>query len=408
MNNKEYLELLYDSDKPLAIYRVDNGFDIFTDFSKKVKLTEKNAKLFFEKTVRKKNYKNKFFDGYIGFLSYELPCKLINIKLPKQKSNGFKESFFYKPETLIKIRKKDQGFSNKIYSTKSNKAREKNIFVSNKKFFYEKNFKVNLSLNDYKKIFDHFSKKIREGKTYQIKICQKYRNKSNIDAVHFFWKLMKVNRSPESFMIRDHDFSIISCSPETLINKKNNVIITKPIAGTLRKNKNTSVTFARKFFAGNLKESKEHNMIVDMERNDLSKICQIGSVHIKDLKLVEEYKDLYHYVTTIKGKLRNKTSIYDIILAMMPGGSVIGCPKISTLNLLNNQEKDSRNIYTGSFGYIKSNGDMRFNIIIRSLLNYNGISEIAVASGVILGSTAYKEYNENFIKAKSLLDIFKS
>ena len=408
MNNKEYLELLYDSDKPLAIYRVNNGFDIFTDFSEKVKLTEKNAKLFFEKTVRKKNYKNKFFDGYIGFLSYELQCKLINIKLPKQKSNGFKESFFYKPETLIKIRKKDQGFSNKIYSTKSNKAREKNIFVSNKKFFYEKNFKVNLSLNDYKKIFDHFSKKIREGKTYQIKICQKYRNKSNIDAVHFFWKLMKVNRSPESFMIRDHDFSIISCSPETFINKKNNVIITKPIAGTLRKNKKTSVTFARKFFAGNLKESKEHNMIVDMERNDLSKICQIGSVHIKDLKLVEEYKDLYHYVTTIKGKLRNKTSIYDIILAMMPGGSVIGCPKISTLNLLNNQEKDSRNIYTGSFGYIKSNGDMRFNIIIRSLLNYNGISEIAVASGVILGSTAYKEYNENFIKAKSLLDIFKS
>ena len=151
MNNKEYLELLYDSDKPLAIYRVDNGFDIFTDFSKKVKLTEKNAKLFFEKIVRKKNYKNKFFDGYIGFLSYELQCKLINIKLPKQKSNGFKESFFYKPETLIKIRKKDQGFSNKIYSTKSNKAREKNIFVSNKKFFYEKNFKVNLSLNDYKK-----------------------------------------------------------------------------------------------------------------------------------------------------------------------------------------------------------------------------------------------------------------
>ena len=219
---------------------------------------------------------------------------------------------------------------------------------------------------------------------------------------------MKVNTSPESFMIRDHHYSIISCSPETLIDKRNNSIITKPIAGTLRKNKNTSVVLARKFFAKNLKESKEHNMIVDMERNDLSRICRVGSVHIKDLKLVEEYKDLYHYVTTIKGKLKNKISIYDIITAMMPGGSVIGCPKISTINLLNHQEKDSRNIYTGSFGYIKSNGDMRFNIIIRSLLNYNNISEIAVASGVILGSTAYKEYKENFIKAKSLLDIFKS
>ena len=153
---------------------------------------------------------------------------------------------------------------------------------------------------------------------------------------------------------------------------------------------------------------RDSNMIVDMERNDLSRICKVGSVKIKDLKSVEEYKDLYHYVTTIKGILKNKISSFDIIKAMMPGGSVIGCPKISTLNLLNFQEKDSRNIYTGSFGYVKSNGDMRFNIIIRSLLNYKNISEIAVASGVILGSTAIKEYNENFIKAKSLLDIFKS
>jgi len=209
-------------------------------------------------------------------------------------------------------------------------------------------------------------------------------------------------------MIRDKHFSIISCSPETLIDKKNNIILTKPIAGTLRKNKNTTLSYAKKFFAENQKESKEHNMIVDMERNDLSRICQVGSVNIKDLKLVEEYKDLFHYVTTIRGKLKKKVSSYDIIKAMMPGGSVIGCPKISTLNLLNYQEKDSRNIYTGSFGYIKSNGDMRFNVIIRSLLNFRNTSEISVASGVILGSTALKEYNENFIKAKSILDIFKT
>lgn len=408
MNNKEYLECLFDSEKPLIIYRVKNGFDVYTDFSKKIKLTKKNIKNFFENIVRKQNKKNSFFDGYIGFLSYELQCKLININLPQQKSNGFKDSIFYKPETLIKIRKNIRSFSTKIYSTKNKIFREKNITISNKKFFYEKKFKVNISLDQYTKLFNSFSKKIREGKTYQIKICQKYRNKSNIDSVQFFWKLMKVNTSPESFMIRDKNFSIISCSPETLIDKRKNFIITKPIAGTLKKNKNTSIKFAKKFFAKNLKESKEHNMIVDMERNDLSKICKVGSVKIKNLKSVEEYKDLYHYVTTIKGTLKNKISAYDIVKAMMPGGSVIGCPKISTLNLLNNQEKDSRNIYTGSFGYIKSNGDMRFNIIIRSLLNYNNISEVAVASGVILGSTAIKEYNENFIKAKSLLDIFKS
>ncbi len=403
LKNKEYLERLFDSDKPLIIYRVKNGFDVYTDFLNVVKLTKKNAKSFFENTSNKKNTNNKFFDGYIGFLSYELQCKLINVYLPKQKSNGFRDSIFYKPETLIKIRKNIQ-----IFSTISNKKREKMLHISNKKFFYEKKFKVSLSLKQYKKLFTNFSKKIREGKTYQIKICQKYRNKSNIDAVQFFWKLMKVNKSPESFMIRDKHFSIISCSPETLIDKKNNIILTKPIAGTLRKNKNTTLSYAKKFFAENQKESKEHNMIVDMERNDLSRICQVGSVNIKDLKLVEEYKDLFHYVTTIRGKLKKKVSSYDIIKAMMPGGSVIGCPKISTLNLLNYQEKDSRNIYTGSFGYIKSNGDMRFNVIIRSLLNFRNTSEISVASGVILGSTALKEYNENFIKAKSILDIFKT
>ena len=116
---------------------------------------------------------------------------------------------------------------------------------------------------------------------------------------------------------------------------------------------------------------------------------------------------MYHYVTKIKGKVDSSTEIIDIIKAMLPGGSVIGCPKINTLNLLNRHEKNNRNIYTGSFGYIKSNGDMRFNIIIRTILNFKNTCEVSVASGVVFGSTAKKEYQENFIKAKSLLDIFQ-
>jgi len=167
-------------------------------------------------------------------------------------------------------------------------------------------------------------------------------------------------------------------------------------------NKNKALTFFRR----NEKETKEHNMIVDMERNDLSKICKTGSVKIDKLKKVEEYRDLFHYVTTIKGVIKNKMSNHDIISSLMPGGSVIGCPKISTIQLLNRKEKFDRNIYTGSFGIIHSNGDMRFNIMIRTLLNFKNDIELSVASGVILGSTAKKEYNENYIKAKSLLDLF--
>tara|TARA_B100000787_G_scaffold134450_1_gene103292 strand:+ start:25 stop:669 length:645 start_codon:yes stop_codon:yes gene_type:complete len=213
--------------------------------------------------------------------------------------------------------------------------------------------------------------------------------------------------APEAFMIKDKDYSIISCSPENLINKKNNLITTKPIAGTLKKIKTLNRVKALAFFKKNIKESKEHNMIVDMERSDLSKICKVGSVKILKKKIVEEYKHLYHYVSMIRGSLKKNTSTLDIIKAMMPGGSVIGCPKISTLNLLNKQEKESRNIYTGSFGYIKFNGDMRFNIIIRSILNYKNNSEISVASGVVIDSNAKHEFNENYIKAKALMDLYK-
>ena len=131
---------------------------------------------------------------------------------------------------------------------------------------------------------------------------------------------MKINSSPESFMVRDKDFSIVSCSPETLIDKKGKNIITKPIAGTLRKNKNINKSKALNFFRNNDKETKEHNMIVDMERSDLSRVCESGSVKILKKKYVEEYKHLFHYVTTIKGKLRNNTKIKNVIKSMMPGG----------------------------------------------------------------------------------------
>jgi para-aminobenzoate synthetase component 1 len=387
LNKKNYLDKINDSNKPFVIYKKAKGFDLYTDFSKKIILNNRNIKEFLSiKFKFKKNYKNT--DLLIGFFGYELLNNLIDIKLPKQKSINFPRGIFYKPESKISLK-------------------EDLIFQSNKTNKIDKNFKININQNSYTKIFNRFKKKIRSGETYQIKICTKYKNKSKIDPLDFFCRLAKSNLAPEAFMIKDRDYSIISCSPENLIDKKGSSISTKPIAGTLRKTKNINKTKALKFFRNNIKETKEHNMIVDMERNDLSRICVPGSVRLKKEKSVEEYKDLYHYVSLISGKLKKNMRNIDIIKAMMPGGSVIGCPKINTLNLLNNQEKENRNIYTGSFGFIKFNGDMRFNIIIRSILNYKNISEISVASGVVIDSNAKHEFNENFIKAKALIDLYK-
>ena len=387
MTKINYLKELTESKKPFIIYKSDKGFDLYTDFSKKIILTNNNIKNFINRATKFK-LKKKKTDIFIGFFGYEILNNLIGIKVKKQKGLKFPKGIFYKPETKVKLSNK-LTYRN-LASVKSNNS-----------------FKININKNSYKVIFDRFKKKIKSGETYQIKICTKYSNKTQIDALDFFCRLVQTNMAPEAFMIKDKDYSIISCSPENLINRKNDHITTKPIAGTLKKTKKLNKKKALNFFKENLKETKEHNMIVDMERSDLSKICKTGTVKILRKKIVEEYKDLYHYVSLIGGRLKKNVSSLDIIKAMMPGGSVIGCPKINTLNLLNNQEKENRNIYTGSFGYIKFNGDMKFNIIIRSILNYRQRSEISVASGVVIDSNAKHEFNENYIKAKALMDLYK-
>ena len=387
MTKNNYLKEIAKSKKPFIIYKSNKGFDLYTNFSKKIILSNKNIKNFINNSTKKKT-KNKETDLYIGFFGYEILNNLIDVKIKKQKGLKFPKGIFYKPETKKKL-------SNKLNYKSSENLKSKSTF------------NVNLNKVSYKNIFNKFKKKIKSGETYQIKICTKYRNNSKIDALDFFCRLTKSNMAPEAFIINDKNYSIISCSPENLITKTRNFISTKPIAGTLKKSKKLNKSKALSFFKKNIKETKEHNMIVDMERSDLSKICETGTVRIIKKKIVEEYKDLYHYVSLIAGKLRKNTSSLEIIKAMMPGGSVIGCPKISTLNLLNNQERENRNIYTGSFGYLKFNGDMRFNIIIRSILNYQNQSEISVASGVVIDSNASHEFNENYIKAKALIDLYR-
>ncbi len=384
MNKRNQLAEVHNSGKPYIIYKSKKGFDLFTNFSKKIILNNNNIAGFLNK---KHKNNSRDTDLYIGFFGYEILNNLISVKIPKQKSIKFPKGIFYKPEKKISL--------------------SNNLKYKNKDKYKNSSFKININKDSYTKIFNKFKKKIKSGETYQIKICTKYKTKSKIDPLNFFSKLSKTNLAPEAFMIRDKNYSIISCSPENLITKKGVNILTKPIAGTVKKTKSLNKIKALKYFRKNIKETKEHNMIVDMERNDLSRICKPGSVKLFKQKTVEEYKDLFHYVSLIKGKLKKNIKNKDIIKAMMPGGSVIGCPKINTLNLLNKQEKENRNIYTGSFGYIKFNGDMRFNIIIRSILNFKNISEISVASGVVVDSNAQHEFNENYIKAKALIDLFK-
>ena len=283
MSKQNQLREIHKSGKSYVIYKSINGFDLYTDFSKKIILNKRNVYSFLNKKINTKKLKET--DLFIGFFGYELLNNIIGIKVPRQKSINFPKGIFYKPEKKIR-------YSNNLINYQTDKTRPK------------KKFKININKKSYTKIFDRFKKKIKSGETYQIKICTKYKLKSEIDPLDFFCRLSKSNLAPEAFMIRDKDYSIISCSPENLITKKGSLITTKPIAGTVVKNKKMSKIRALKYFRNNIKETKEHNMIVDMERSDMSRICKVGTVKLSKEKEVEEYKDLFHYVSLIKGKTK--------------------------------------------------------------------------------------------------------
>ena len=167
LNNNEYLNKLYQSDQPLVIYKANNGYDVYTDFSKKYLINKKNIKNFLNIQTKRKQSNIKSLNCYVGFFGYKVLCENIGIKMPKQKTNNFYEGVFYKPSTKVKIRKNIS-----IKSIKKNyrqiKTNKKNYSVLNKKF------DLNLSLKKYSHLFDDFSKKIKQGKTYQIKIAQTY------------------------------------------------------------------------------------------------------------------------------------------------------------------------------------------------------------------------------------------
>ena len=186
MNKKNYLLNLNNSKKPFIIYKSDKGFDLYTDFSKKIILNNKNIEKFINTKTRLKST-GKETDLFIGFFGYQILNNLIGVKIKKQTTTNFPKGIFYKPETKVKL-------SNNLEYKKTRLSEPSDLF------------KININKKSYKVIFDKFKKKIKSGETYQIKICTKYSNKSEIDVLDFFCRLVKSNMAPEAFMIKDKNY----------------------------------------------------------------------------------------------------------------------------------------------------------------------------------------------------------
>ena len=215
-------------------------------------------------------------------------------------------------------------------------------------------------------------------------------------------RLRAVNPSPFSGILHFDDLSLISCSPERLVRLQGRQADTRPIAGT--RPRGLGEADDRRLVGellANEKERAEHLMLVDLERNDLGRVCTFGSVHVDEFMAVEQYSHVSHIVSNISGTLRPDATPLDLIRATFPGGTITGVPKIRCMEIIEELEPVRRGLYTGSFGYIGWNGDLDLNIIIRTLALCGANGYLQVGAGIVADSDPAKEYTETLYKAQA-------
>jgi para-aminobenzoate synthetase component I len=217
-------------------------------------------------------------------------------------------------------------------------------------------------------------------------------------------RLRRMNPSPFSGLMRIGQTSLISTSPERLVRLDGRSADTRPIAGTRRRGLDDSDDRRlREELLGNEKERAEHLMLVDLERNDLGRVCEFGSVLVDELLSIEQYSHVSHLVSHISGRLRTDVTGFDLLRAVFPGGTITGVPKIRCMEIIDELEPVRRGPYTGSMGYLSWSGDLDFNIIIRTLVLHEGQGYLQVGAGIVADSDPAKEYEETMHKAQAFL-----
>lgn len=391
------------------IIRADSagGWIVYLDFSETLELDLHNPSVGIQTLSNgAANPVELSFSGWVGFLGYEFLAAHYGLNLNAPRDLTVPDGWFGRPSTLIRI--SDQ--STEIESILPDREKKLATLLQDpqepeKVDFKATNSKCNLSFEDYEKIFHQAREAILDGETYQIKISQRFQAEARIDPLLAFAKLSTANPSPEAFLLQTPSFSLVSCSPEVVIEKTGSTIFTRPIGGTYARESMQSEKSLIERFLSDPKEVSEHNMLVDLERNDLSTICLPGSVHLERFREVESYSHLHHLVSTIRGELKPNCNLSNILQAMLPGGSITGCPKTRTMEWIDRLEPCFRGPYTGSFGIVEDSGDLRLNLIIRSMLILDDRCYTQAGGGIVVDSTAEYEYRENQIKAQALLDL---
>ncbi|MEC5424581.1 anthranilate synthase component I [Virgibacillus sp. C22-A2] len=268
------------------------------------------------------------------------------------------------------------------------------------------NFEPEMTEEVFKQKVETAKKHIQQGDIFQVVLSQRMKAKMDGDPFSFYRKLRKANSSPYMFYIDFEDYLVLGASPESLVQTTGREIVTNPIAGTRARGKTLEEDrLLMKELLADEKEIAEHRMLVDLSRNDLGRVCEIGSITIPTYMKVEKYQHVMHIVSEVHGKLRSDFTSLDALIACLPAGTVSGAPKIRAMQIINDLEEKKRGVYAGGIGYINFNHDLNIALTIRSLVIKESVAYLQAGAGIVHDSVPEKEFAETLHKAKSLTEV---
>ena len=262
----------------------------------------------------------------------------------------------------------------------------------------------NFTREGYCRVVQQALDHIAAGDIYQVNLAQRFRVEPAPDAAALYRALREESPAPFASFVTTAGAAIVSSSPERFFQIRGDRIETWPIKGTRPRGATEGEDLAHaSALAASAKDRAENVMIVDLERNDLGRLCEIGSVHVSSLCEVARYANVHHLVSRVEGRLRGDAGAVEILRAMFPGGSITGAPKIRAVEIIDELEPTRRGAYTGAIGYWDVNGDCDFNIAIRTVVLEHGAATFHAGGGIVADSTPEGEYEETLVKARGMM-----
>ena len=256
-------------------------------------------------------------------------------------------------------------------------------------------------LDGTRRILDY----LRAGDVFQVNLSRGWRARFDgpLDPAALYARLRQANPAPFAGLFAGDGWAVASSSPERLVSVHGRVVQTRPIAGTRPRFAGDDEATRIRELVGHPKERAEHVMLIDLERNDLGRVCTPGSVEVDELMSVESYAHVHHIVSNVRGELRAQATPGEVIAAVFPGGTITGCPKVRCMQIIAELEQCPRGAYTGAFGWLGRNGDMDLNILIRSVeVQGDGVA-FRTGAGIVVDSDPERELDETRAKARGVL-----